>query len=217
MEVYDSHEQSERVKGWLRENGSAIVMGLVLAFGSLFGFKQWQLWQDGKSQRASAEYELMVELLAEDQLDAAVANFETLRSEYPKSSYTALASLHMAAARVNAGQADLAVSLLEQAMASARPEPVRVIARQRLARLKLDLGEPEAALRLLEGAPSDTGFEARFAEIRGDVHLALGDTALAAAEYSRALDLQETGIGYRRLLELKLEAVTGDQPAGTGS
>ncbi len=83
VEVYDSHEQSERVKGWLRENGSAIVMGLVLAFGGLFGFKQWQVWDENKAKQASGEYETMLELLQEDRLDDAVANFEVLKSSTP--------------------------------------------------------------------------------------------------------------------------------------
>jgi len=211
VEIYDSHEQSERVKGWLRENGSAIVMGLALAFGGLFGFKQWQTWQVNKNRQASEEYAIMAELLDEGQLDAAVSNYETLRGEFPSSAYTSMAALQMAKARVEADQPDLAAGLLDQAMREAQPPPVRVIARERLARLKIDLGDPEAALKLLDGAPSDTGFESRFAEIRGDAHRALGDTERASAEYRRALDLQETGIGFRPLLEMKLEALDGTQ------
>ena len=207
VEIYDSLEQSERVKGWLRENGSAIVIGLALAFGGLFGFKQWQTWDQSKARRASAEYSVMVELLDTEQLDAAVANYETLKERFPNSNYTSLASLRMAAARVQAGQSELAVGLLEHAMANAEPPPLRVIARERLARLKLDLGEPEAALALLDATPTTTGFESRFAEIRGDVLLAQGRPEQAADEYRRALDLQDTGVGFRGLLEMKLEAL----------
>lgn len=210
VEVYDSHEQSERVKGWLKENGSAMVMGLVLAFGGLFGFKQWQIWEQNKNRQASAEFSLMAELLGEEQMDAAVANFETLRNEFPDSAYTGMATLYMARARVESGQSELAVGLLEDAVGNAQPLPMRVIARARLARLKLDLGEPEAALQLLEDAPSETGFEARFAEIRGDIHKQMGNLELAAGEYNRALELQETGIGFRPLLEMKLESL-GEQ------
>ena len=217
VEIYDSHEQSERVKGWLRENGSAIVIGLALAFGGLFGFKQWQTWEQGKARRASAEYSVMVELLDSEQLDAAVANYETLKEQFPRSNYTSLAALRMAAARVQAGQAELAVGLLEHAMANAEPPPLRVIARERLARLKLDLGEPEAALALLDAAPSTTGFESRFAEIRGDVLLAQGFPDQAADEYRRALELQDTGVGFRGLLQMKLEALGGSVEAETGS
>ena len=100
VEIYDSIEQSERVKNWLRENGGAMLLGLVLAFGGLYGFKQWQLWEKGQQQSASAEYEVMLELLSGAGLDAAVPNYETLKAEYPDSPYVAMASLHMAKARI---------------------------------------------------------------------------------------------------------------------
>lgn len=207
VEIYDSHEQSERVKGWLAENGSAIVLGLVLAFGSLFGFKQWQLWEQNKNRQASAEYQQMLDYLAEDNLDAAVANYETLKAEYKGDAYTALAALHMAKARIEAGQSELAVGLLEYAMNSGTPKPVRNIARERLARVKLALGDPAAALQLLDQAPTTDGFEASFAEIRGDVARQAGDYAQAADYYSKALELLEQGTGDRAYLEVKLQAV----------
>lgn len=207
VEVYDSHEQSERVKGWLRENGGAIVMGLVLAFGGLFGFKQWQVWEDGKAKQASSEYETMLELLEADRLDDAVANFEVLKSEFPGSSYTTLAALRMAAARVESSQVSIAIRLLEEALPQAEPPPVRVIVRERLARLYLDQGDTDAALRVIQAVDSATGFESRFEELRGDIHRAGGDLDAARAAYERALALNESGVGYRPLLEMKIEAL----------
>lgn len=210
VDVYDSHEQSERVKGWLRENGSAIIMGLVLAFGSLFGFKQWQLWQDSKSQQASAEYEVMIELLAEERLDEAVDNFEVLRTEFPDSAYSTLAALYMARARVNSDQVDLAISLLERALPNAEPAPLKVIIQERLARLHLDQGDTDAALAMIDSAYSSTGFESRFEELRGDVFRAKGDDAMALASYERALELSDSGVGYRPLLEMKITELASD-------
>lgn len=209
VEIHDTHEQSEIVKGWLRENGGAIVLGLVLAFGSLFGFKQWQIWETSKNQQASAEYEMMVELLAANNLDASVANYETLKSEFPKSAYTSMASLHMAKARLESGQVDLAAQLLEHAMDNARPEAIRIIARERLARVKIDQGDADAALALVDGSPSDEGFEAQFNEIRGDAYLAKGDQERAAQHYEQALNALESGTGNRGFLEIKLEASGG--------
>lgn len=206
VEIYDSHEQSERVKSWLAENGSAIVLGLVLAFGSLFGFKQWQLWQQNQHRQASAEYEVMMELLAENNLDAAVANYETLKSDFGGSAYTALAALHMARARVEAGQTELAVGLLEYAMNKGKPLPVRAVARERLARVKLELGLADEALALLDSAPSEQGFEARFAEIRGDIARQRQEFESAANYYSEALEALEAGTGDRAFIEIKLEA-----------
>lgn len=207
VEIYDTHEQSEIVKGWLRENGGAIVLGLVLAFGSLFGFKQWQLWSQNQNQQASAEYDVMRSLLSDENLDAAVANYETLKAEFPKSAYTSLASLHMAKARLEAGQVDLAVQLLEHAMNNAQPESMQVVARERLARVRFDQGDSDAALALLNSAPSDSGFIAQFAEIRGDISRMKGEFSEAARYYNEALGALEEGTGNRAFLEVKLEAV----------
>ena len=211
VEIHDTHEQSEIVKGWLRENGGAIVLGLVLAFGSLFGFKQWQIWESNQNQQASAEYEVMVELLDEGNLDASVANFETLRAEFSDSAYTSLAALHMAKARLDAGQVDLAAQLLEQAMNNAQPPAVQIIARERLARVRIDQGDADAALALIDGSPSTAGFEAQFAEIKGDIFRHKGDLDAASKYYAEALDALETGTGNRAFLEIKLESTGGSQ------
>ena len=122
-DLYDTHEQGERVKNWLRENGSAIVMGLVLAFGLMFGFKQWQAWETGKRQQASAEYQVLVSFIEAENMDAAVPNYEVLKADFPKSAYTSMASMMMAKARLRAGQADLAVAALTHAMENAQPAP----------------------------------------------------------------------------------------------
>jgi len=206
-DLYDTHEQGERVKSWLRENGSAIVMGLVLAFGLMFGFKQWQAWQTSNRQQASAEYQVMATLIKSENMDAAVSNFEVLKAEYPKSAYTSMAALMMAKARVFSGQLDLAASDLEFAMEHAQPAPVRVIARERLARLRFSQGDADAALKLLDGAPSSVGFESQFAEIRGDIYLSKGETEKAIGSYQASLDALEEGVGNRELLIIKLEAL----------
>lgn len=215
-DLYDTHEQGERAKRWLRENGSAIVMGLVLAFGLMFGFKQWQAWETSKRQQASAEYQMMVTFIEANNMDAAVPNYEVLKSEYPKSAYTAMGSLLMAKARLQSGQVDLAATALNHAMENAQLAPVKVIARERLARLKLSQGDADAALKLLNGAPSEVGFEAQFAEIRGDIHLAKGETQLAIQSYQASLDALEEGVGNRQLLKIKLEALGAGVVEDTG-
>ena len=92
-------------------------------------------------------------------------------------------------------------------MDNAQPEPVKMIARTRLARLRLSQGDADAAMELLDGASSDVGFEAQFAEIRGDIHLARGETELAIQSYQLSLDVVEEGVGNRELLKIKLEAL----------
>ena len=191
-------------------------MGLVIAFGGLFGFKWWQNWQETNRQAASTEYEVMGQLLASDQLDAAMANFQSLQDDHGKSPYASMAALQMARARMEVNQPDLAISLLEYVVGNGYPQAMRVVARERLARVLLDQGRAEEALVTLDGATDITGFEARYAEVRGDILLDLGRTDEAVAAYQESLEALEEGVGDRNKLVMKLESMGAEIP-GSGS
>ena len=212
VEIYDAHEQGEVVKRWLQENGSAIVIGLVIAFGGLFGFKQWQSWQVNTRQEASQQFEVMSELLAANQLDAAMANFQTLRDDYSKSPYASMAALHMARARLEVNQPDLAVGLYEYVVENGYPKAMKVVARERLARVLLDMGRAEEALTTLNAAGEIPGFEARYAEVRGDILYSLGRMDEAQAAYLESLETLEAGAGDRNKLIMKLQSMGADIP-----
>jgi len=207
VEIYDAHEQGEIVKKWLQQNGSAIVMGLVLAFGGLFGFKQWQIWQDTKGQKSFTEFEVMNERLTAGQLDSAMDNFQILQQDYAKTPYASMAALQMARARVESKQPDLAINHYRFVMENGRPAAFRLVARERLARLLLDQGLEEEALTTIDGESVLTGYEARYAETRGDILVALGRKDEAIAAYQSALETLEEGLGDRDLLVLKLESL----------
>jgi predicted negative regulator of RcsB-dependent stress response len=207
VEIYDDHEQGERVKKWLQENGSAIVMGLVIAFGGLFGMNQWQAWQVNSKQQAYAEFEIMNELLTAEQLDAAVSNYQNLQEDHADSPYASLAALQMGRARLEAKQPDLAIKHFQFVLENGTPKAMRVIARQRLARMLLDQGQASEALLVIDGESDITGFEARYSEVRGDILLELDRTEEAITAYQEALDSLEEGVGDRGTLVLKLEAL----------
>lgn len=213
VDTYNAHDQGEAVKKWLQDNGSAIVMGLVIAFGGLFGFKQWQNWQDTNRQQASYEFEVMNQQLAQNQLDAAMDNFQILKDDHAKSPYASMAALQMARARLEANQADLAIGLYEYVVENGYPKAMKVVARERLARVLLDQGQPAEALTVLQGADDTTGFESRFAEVRGDIQFAQGRNDEAAAAYREALDALEAGAGDRARLVMKLESLGAEVPA----
>ena len=214
VEAYNVHDEGENVKKWLQENGSAIVIGLVLAFGGLFGFNQWQAWEANNKAQAFAEFEAMNELLTDGQLDAAISNFQNLQDDYAGSPYTAMAALQMGRARLEANQPDLAIKHYRYALEHGHPKALRVVARERLARMLLDQGQLDEALVTINGETDISGFEARYAEARGDILYAQGKNDEAIAAYQEALDTLEAGSGDRAMLVLKLESlgvVTDDE------
>ncbi len=212
VEIYDPKEQGEIVKKWLSENGGAIVMGLVIAFGGLFGFKQWQSWQESNKQQASTEFEVMTELLTAGQLDAAMSNFQNLQDNYSRSPYTSMAALQMARARLQASQTELAIGLYEFVVENGYPKAMSVIARVRLARVLLELGSADKALEVVQAESNIFGFESRYAEVRGDIYQAQGKVSEATVAYLEALNTLEVGEGDRASLVLKLESLGADIP-----
>ena len=84
---------------------------------------------------------------------------------------------------------------------------MKVVARERLARVLLDQGQAEQALEILNGAEDVSGFEARYAEVRGDILFSQGRIDEAIVAYQESLDALEEGAGDRGKLVMKLESM----------
>jgi predicted negative regulator of RcsB-dependent stress response len=190
-------EQVEALKRWWRENGKAVIAGLVLAVTLVLGWQWWQARQEAQAHQAGQIY---AELLAK--LDQAPAEArpaaERLLNEFAGSTYADLAGLALARIEVEGGQADAARARLQHLTAHARDESVRTLASLRLARLEWGEGHAEAALRQLEGKLPDA-FRAEADTLRGDVLVSLGRLEEARKAYDAALAQatlqgQETGL-----------------------
>jgi len=205
VEIYDDHEQSERVRAWIKENGGAMVLGVLLAFGGLYGWKFWQAEQLRADINAATEFYGLSTSLDQNLFDQAYSHFETIKADAPKSTYNALSHLLIARARLDQGQADLAENLYRNLIENNKnvPEFIQLISRERLARILLANGDTQGAKKLIDEAANSAAFNARFAEVRGDILAAIGDAAGASAAYSEALDSMPAGTGDRSMLELK--------------
>jgi predicted negative regulator of RcsB-dependent stress response len=195
----DMHEeeQVEALKRWWRENGKAVIAGLLLAVALTAGWQWWQARQEAQAMRASQIYaELLAKL--DDTPAEARAPAERLLNEFAGSTYADLAGLALARIEAEGGQADAARARLQHLTAHARDESVRTLASLRLARLEWGEGHAEAALRQLEGKLPDA-FRAEAESLRGDVLVSLGRLEEARKAYDAALAQaallgQETGL-----------------------
>lgn len=208
VEDYNELEQEERVKRWIKEYGTAIVLGVVLAIGGIFGFRQWLSYQSSQSQVASEHYTLVQEAIQADRLEDALSEYETLKSDYPRQGYTALAALLVGGALVDAGRDEDAMDAFRLVLDQGDAESLEPVARLRLARLLMAAERHDDALALLP-EPPPTGFEAAWAEVRGDVHLARDEIDAARTAYQDALDQMPANAGNSRLLQMKLDSLGG--------
>ncbi len=201
-DLLDEHEQSERVRTWLRNNGAGLIGGVALGLAVIFGWQWWQKDRQQKNEQANLEYRKAMTSIAGNDLKKAEAAVAALGDR--EGVYADLAALQLAKAQVDADQRDAAIATLR----AIQPEPaLQPVVQQRLARLLIDAGKQDEALKLI-GDAADTAS----LEIRGDALAAAGKLAEARDAYTRALTSLDVASPQRKLVELKLTDVGGTPP-----
>ncbi|KAF1709786.1 hypothetical protein CSC70_08795 [Pseudoxanthomonas kalamensis DSM 18571] len=206
-DLLDEHEQGERVRNWLKDNGTGLIAGIALGLAAILG---WQWWQKDKlqgKQQAYTAYQDVDDLLqveGDDTPDLDKARLEIAGLDGKDPIYRDLATLRLARAQVDAGKTDDAIATLR----ALKPEPaLKALVDQRLARLLVETGKPDEALSVLGQSKDSASLE-----IRGDAELAAGKTDVARDLYLKALTGLDIASPQRRLLELKLTHVGGTPP-----
>lgn len=202
-DVLDEHEQGEKVRKWLQENGSSILIGLALGLGGIWGFGKYTEMQGARYSEASDKYVALTEAIEKKDEAAIKALSEAMRSTYAKSPYAVLAAIDESARLTAEGKLEDAVKSLEFARDHAADLPqLGELAALRLARLQLALNKPEEALATV-GATKNDGYKALAAEIRGDALFAQKKFKEAQAAYDESLTHFDATSPRRSIVEMK--------------
>ncbi|MCA1778717.1 MAG: tetratricopeptide repeat protein [Xanthomonadaceae bacterium] len=206
VELYDEHEQSERVRKWLRENGFSIGMGIALALAGIFGWRQWQDYQSGQVVLANEYYTTIQRELDEGRSESAVEQFDAMRDAVGQHGYVALAGMLIAADHVAADQPEQAAATYQILLDAGKWNSLEPLIRVRMALVEAASGQSEQGLARLQGEPA-VGYEALWHETRGDLLFELGRLSEAVEAYASAADqLRGEGSSFRTV-EIKLDAV----------
>jgi predicted negative regulator of RcsB-dependent stress response len=201
-DLLDEHEQSEKVRSWLRANGGGLIGGVILGLGLIGGWQWWQKHQQQAQVETAAHYQAVLDTIKGGKLVPAGKQLASLSNP----TYSTLGALTLAKAQMDAGQRDAAIATLRQAKPT---EPaLAAIVSQRLARLLIDSGKADDALKLMPAGSEDP----LVLQVRGDAQFALGRITEARAAYAEALARMDVADPERRLVELKLSEV-GGKPA----
>jgi predicted negative regulator of RcsB-dependent stress response len=194
-DLLDEHEQSERVRGWLRKNGVSIIAGVAIAIGGIAGWQWWQKEHSNSLAGANVQYQTVLKHLQDKNLDAAAKGLKELEGG-KANIYADLASLQLAKAQVDAGKNDDALATLRAIQADPEFKPA---IDQRIARLLLATGKNDEAIKQLGSATDSASLE-----IHGDALMALGKRDEARGQYEKALKTLDVAAPQRRLLETKV-------------
>jgi len=206
VELYDEHEQSERVRNWLRDNGVSIFMGIALALTGIFGWRQWQDYKVERAQLANEYYTAIQAELEAENLQAALEQYAAMREGVGKHAYVALAGMLVASASAEAGRLDEAGEIFAELSQRNNLGAFEPLINLRHAQLLLAHSEAEQALAILNQAPP-VGFEGIWLETRGDALLDSGRMEQAAEAYAEAVtQLRGAGRQFQQA-QTKLDAV----------
>jgi len=193
-------ETIESLKKWWEENGKQLLLIIVAVFG---GYTAWLLWQNSSISATEAASDLYEEILSlavtepgipiSDEAGGEILQIaEQLKAEHDGSVYALFGSLFAAQQSVAANDLDAAESSLQwildnqqDGLLSKTDEGLILTTNLRLGRIILARGDAERALTLVNGIDPKT-FEPGFAELRGDIYVAMGRMVDAREAYVAA-------------------------------
>jgi len=186
MATYDLEEQEQlaEVKAWWKQYGNLVINLVTIASLAVAAWQGWNWYQRSQAAQASAVNVVLMSAVQEGNTQRIKAASGELLEKFGRTRYAQLGALVAASALLEAGDAKSAKAQLEWAAENSKEE-LRELARLRLAAVLLDEKAYDQALKQLEG-DMNPGFEALFAENRGDVLKAQGKKAEALAAYRKA-------------------------------
>ncbi|MBK8534332.1 MAG: tetratricopeptide repeat protein [Candidatus Competibacteraceae bacterium] len=204
MEQYTDDERVEDLRKWWTENGSSIVIGIVLGLIAIFGWQYWSSYRNAQAEKASQAYDAFVAAVGKSD---AGSRGQALLTDFPKSSYAVLAALRLAKLALDNGDPATAMQRLEWVIGNAKLDELKDIARLRLAQVQFTTGQLTEAQKLLDSVTT-ASLTAEREALKGDFYLAGNDIAKARTAYAAAL----AASSGNRLLQLKLDNLAAPTP-----
>ena len=205
----DEQEQLDELKHFWKRYGNLILWALIVVFGAFAAWNGYGYWQRYQAVPASAMYD-EVERAAQSgdmaKLDRALAD---MKERFARTAYAQQANLLAARVYYEKGNIDASKAALGWVAAKATDEGYQAIAKLRLAGILLEAKAYDEALQQLSGSfPKE--FAALAADRRGDILSAQGKSNQAKIEYQKAYKELDERAEYRRLVEVKLNALGVD-------
>lgn len=196
-------EQVEKLKQWWKENGRAVVAGIVIGVGSLIGYRYWIDYQETNAEQASSHFTQMVEAIESGNSDVSDDQANRLLSQYGTSEYATMAHFALAKTLVAAKNYEKAQHHLQQVIGSAGDSPLVYVARKRLATVQLQMTKFDEALKTL-AIEFPEQFNASVEELKGDLYALQGKKSEAVNAYRKAQKSQP-GPANATFLQQKLD------------
>jgi predicted negative regulator of RcsB-dependent stress response len=208
----EEQEQLDQLKHFWKSYGNLITWVLIAILGTYAAWNGYHYWQRRQAAQAAALYDEVERSAQSGDLTRLERSLSDMKDKFGGTTYAQQAGLLAARSFQEKGKADAARAALAWVAEKSADPGYQAVARLRLAALLTEQKAYDEALKQLSGEfPRD--FVALAADREGDVLALQGKKAEAAAAYGKAYRLMEGQTDYRRLVEVKLNAL-GIDPQG---
>ena len=212
----EEQEQLDELKHFWKRYGDLITWVLIAVFGAVAAWNGYQYWQNKQSAQAAVLYEEVERATQAADMARLDRSLADMKDRFGATLYAQQAGLLAAKTYYEKGNTDAARAALTWVSEKASDEGYKAIAKLRLAGLLLEAKLfPEAAQALSGSFPKE--FAALAADRLGDVYAAQGKKNEARAEYQKAYQGLDERAEYRRLVEVKLNALGVDPVLNGGA
>lgn len=204
VEQRTDDEQVEALKKWWKENGTAIIVGIIIGVSAIVGFWKWNQHVETQSLAASQQYDNFSQAVIDNKPEEIENYFTILKTEYVGTSYAALAALLYASYEYDKKNVEKSLEYLRWAQQNPGHDALQHVAQVRLAKLLVVQDKLDEAFSLI-GKIKEPAFDVQYAEIKGDIYTKRGEQALARTSYLLALASSELNGKQREFVQMKLD------------
>ncbi len=205
----EEQEQLDQLKAFWKQYGNLITWALIAVLGAFAGWNLYQRWQTSQATQASSLFDELDRVAKSGDVGKIDRVFADIKDKFPSTTYAQQGALLAAKAYFEAGKSAQSKSALAWVVENSSDDGYKAIGKLRLAAVLMDDKAFDDALKQLEGSfPPE--FLALVADRRGDVFMLQGKKAEARGEYEKAYKSFDERAEYKRLVEVKLNALGVD-------
>lgn len=213
----EEQEQLDQIKHFWKQYGDAITWFLIVVLGSYAAWNGYNYWQRREAAQVAVLFDELQRSVDAGETQRVERVYADIKDKYPKTAYAHQGALLAARHFHDKTKPDQAQAALRWVADTSSDAGYQAVAKLRLAALLMDAKDFDAAAGVLNGE-FPTGFEALAADRRGDLAMLQGKPEQARGEYQKAFDRLEKTSPYRRMIEVKLNALGVDvQKSATGA
>jgi predicted negative regulator of RcsB-dependent stress response len=205
----DEQEQLDQFKHFWKTYGNLITWVLIVVLGAFAAWNAYEYWQRSQATQAASMFDEVERSIATGDVTKVERALSDMNAKFGSSPYAQQAGLLAAKTFYEKGNLDASKKALALVAEKSSDVGYQAIAKLRLASALIESKNYDEALKQVSGAyPKE--FEPMAADRRGDVLALQGKPAEAKAEYVKAYKGFDDKSAYRRLVEVKLNALGGD-------